>query len=89
MSVWFVLVFLFLSNGQNPFNKPESIVFDGENDRYLVSNFGSGDIVQVNTIDENEMTTTPSPVFEPFNEELSWCLGMHIMGDILYVSSNL
>jgi len=83
------LVILFLTSAQNPFNQPESIVFDVKHDRYLVSNYGSGEIVQVNTIDDNEAVTTPSPVFEPFNTELSWCLGMHIMNDTLYVSSNL
>jgi len=69
---------LFPCHSQNLLNNPESIVYDSVYDRYLVSNCGDGQIVQ---IDSNGMQSY-------FNTDLSNTLGLHIVGDTLFVSSN-
>ena len=73
------LVCLFFHcHSQNLLNNPESIVYDHSLNRYLVSNCGDGQIVQ---IDSNGLQSY-------FNTELTYTLGLHIVGDTLYVSSN-
>lgn len=83
-SLFFVLVC-----GQNLLNEPESVVYDVKYDRYLVSNCGDGSIVQVKTLAVEETEDNASHIYEYFNTELSIALGMHILGDTLYVSSDI
>jgi len=64
--------------GNNLLNNPESVVYDESNNRYLVSNCGNGKIIQ---IDSNGQQSY-------FNTELTYTLGLHIVGDTLFVSSN-
>jgi len=64
--------------GNNLLNNPESVVYDESNSRYLVSNCGNGKIIQ---IDSNGQQSY-------FNTELTYTLGLHIVGDTLFVSSN-
>jgi hypothetical protein len=74
-----LLLCLFLpAKSQNLLNNPESVVYDKVFDRYLVSNCGDGQIVQ---IDNNGVQSY-------FNTQLTYTLGLHIAGDTLFVSSN-
>lgn len=76
LSIFMLLAFF--SNAQNLLNNPESVVYDENNNRYLVSNCGNGKIIQ---IDSNGQQSY-------FNTELTYTLGLHIVGDTLFVSSN-
>jgi sugar lactone lactonase YvrE len=67
------------SQAQNLLNNPESVVYDSLYDRYLVSNFGDGSIVQIDA-DGNQSY---------FSTALPRIAGLHIHGEILYVASNL
>ncbi|MFC2103378.1 T9SS type A sorting domain-containing protein [Bacteroidota bacterium] len=58
------------------FNNPESVVYDTLNNRYLISNVGSGNIVQI----ENSGDTSF------FSTVLTRTLGLVIVGDILFVT---
>lgn len=74
-----ILVFsLILCNAQNLLNNPESIVYDSAADRYLVSNCGDGQIVAIASDGQQSY----------FNTDLTSTLGLHLVGDTLYVSSN-
>jgi len=66
-------------NAQNLLNNPESIVYDHINDRYLVSNFGDGTIVQIDSNGEQSY----------FSTTLTRMAALHIYGDTLLVASNL
>ena len=74
----FLILIPFFSYPQNFFNNPESIAFDSLNSRYLVSNVGNGDIVQVKP---DEDTTF-------FYTGLTRTLGMVIVDSILYVADS-
>jgi sugar lactone lactonase YvrE len=63
---------------QNLLNNPESVVYDSSNHRYLVSNWGDGNIIQMDIAGQQDY----------FNQELSSTAGIHIVGDTLFVSSN-
>ena len=65
---------------QNLLEQPESVVYDLAENRYLVSNYESGNIVQ---IDSNEVQSYYSTQFAGHG-----LVGMHILGDKLYVSVN-
>lgn len=67
---------LFLDD--NLLNNPESVVYDAGDDRYLVSNCGNGNIVQIDSSGQQSY----------FNTELSYTLGLCTVGDTLFVSSN-
>ncbi len=73
-----LLCSLSLLNAQNLLNEPESIVYDAANERYLVSNCGDGTIVQIDG----------AGVQSYFNTDLMFTLGLHISGDMLFVSTN-
>ena len=60
----------------NILDNPESIVYDSTNNRYLVSNYGDGSIVQINANGTQDYFITG----------LGKCLGNHITGNTLYVS---
>ena len=65
---------LFIS--ENLLNQPESAAFDSTHNRYLVSNYGDGSIVQINSNGTQDYFITG----------LGKCLGNHITGNTLYVS---
>ena len=65
---------LFISD--NLLNKPESAAFDSTQNRYLISNYGDGSIVQINSNGTQDYFITG----------LGKCLGNHIAGNTLYVS---
>lgn len=69
---------MFLTSGTNAqfFNGPESVTYDALKGRYLISNVGSGDIVQIS--DAGDTTF--------FDRTLSRTLGMVIVDNILYVA---
>ncbi|MCP4704941.1 MAG: hypothetical protein GY865_10050 [candidate division Zixibacteria bacterium] len=71
------LILLLVSTGlcQNLLNNPESVVYDLNNDRYLVSNFGNGNIIQIN--DEGNQTL--------FYTGLPRSRGITIYQEILFV----
>jgi sugar lactone lactonase YvrE len=64
---------------QNLLNNPESVVYDSLADRYLVSNFGDGSIVQI--ISDGSQSY--------FNTTLTRIAGLHLKDNILYVAANL
>jgi hypothetical protein len=53
--VMFVTIPLFL-HAQANYDRPESAVFDATNDRYLISNTGSGDIISVPRLELNNLS---------------------------------
>ena len=59
------------------FNQPEGSTYDPVGDRWFVSNYGNGAIIQIdNQGEQTYFSTYPSSA-----------LGMHIVGDTLYVAS--
>ncbi|MCD4795294.1 MAG: T9SS type A sorting domain-containing protein [Bacteroidales bacterium] len=64
---------------QNLLNNPESVVYDSISDCWFASNWGDGNIVR---IDNSGQQTYLSEV-------LSSTAGLHIVGDTVFVSSNL
>jgi sugar lactone lactonase YvrE len=68
----------------NPLNaqllyNPESVVFDSANNRYLVSNWGDGNIVQIDSAgNQSYFSTAPTRL-----------AALHIIGNTLLVASNL
>jgi len=62
----------------NLLNIPESVVYDSVYNRYLVSNIGDGNIIQIDSGGHQSY----------FNTELNLSIGIHIVGDILFVSSD-
>jgi len=76
-----LLLFLFCicsAYAQNLYFGPESVVFDNTANRYLVANYTNGAIIQVDSIGAQDY----------FKVGLGHCLGMHIIGDTLFVSCN-
>lgn len=88
MSVTTVILILYMITGQNLLDKPESVVFDEQNDRYLVSNCGNGHIIQVLTRDKVGPNGEPLPFHSPFNTDFSSVRGIYILDDILYAASD-
>ncbi len=60
-------------------NEPEGIVFDSVNNRYLVSNWADGSIVQIDAT---------YGMRGYFKTGLGNCSGMHIAGNVVYVACN-
>ena len=77
------IIALVLFNGkadaQNLLNNPESVVFDSLNERYLVSNFADGNIVQIDDLGNQSY----------FDTTLTRIAGLMIHGDTLFVASSL
>ena len=65
-------------SAQNLLNQPESVAFDTLNNRYLVSNVGGADIIQIETD-----FVTQSYYKTDLGE---YCAGNHIVDDIFFVS---
>ncbi|RKY91659.1 MAG: hypothetical protein DRQ13_11185, partial [Ignavibacteriae bacterium] len=62
----------------NLLNQPESVVFDSLYNRYLVSNWGDGNIIEISISGEHSY----------FNTELDQAAGLHIVGNVVYVASS-
>ena len=73
-------LFIHSLSAQNLLNNPESVVFDSLNNRYLVSNWGDGAIVQIDTIGVQSYFTTAL-------QNLFNLAGMYIFGDTLLVAA--
>ena len=74
------LVFIMLSsycNSQNLLDTPESIIYDSSHSRYLVSNYSTGDIVQ---IDSNGHQSY-------FVQNANAIQGLEITGNVVYVGA--
>lgn len=67
----------FVSITQNLLYQPESVVYDSENSRYLVSNFWDGCIIQIDSLENQEY----------FTQRLVHIAGLHIVGNTLFASS--
>ncbi len=65
-------------SAQNLLNQPESVAFDTLNNRYLVSNVGGADIIQIETD-----FVTQSYYKTDLGE---YCAGNHIVDDIFFIS---
>lgn len=74
--VIFCIPFSLLS--QNLLIHPESIIFDEQHDRYLVTCNGNGNIIGIDNLG----------VQDTFKAGFSNLLGSHILGNTIYVSSN-
>lgn len=64
------------ANTQNLLNLPESVVYDAPRNRYLVSNWGSGDVVQIDS----------TGVQSIFLDNQQCFAGLQIVGNTLYVA---
>jgi hypothetical protein len=70
-----------VADAQNLLNNPESVVFDASKNRYLVSNWGDGAVVEIDSNgDQNYFNTDLQG-----NHNIA---GLHIAGDILYAACN-
>jgi len=78
IGIFMLISFLFpvVVKAQNLLNLPESIVYDFQNKRYLVSNWGSGNVVQ---IDSNGIQSI-------FLNNSQCYAGLHILGNVLYAA---
>jgi sugar lactone lactonase YvrE len=63
---------------ENLLNNPESVVFDPTNNRYLVSNWADGNIIEIDNMGRQTY----------FNTDLDQAAGLHILEDVLYVASS-
>ncbi len=76
-------VFFFLTSflyGQNLLNNPESVVFDSPNKRYLISNWGDGAIVQIDSL--GNQTYFSDTLLNKFK-----VAGLYIYGDTLLAAA--
>jgi PKD repeat protein len=75
------LLFFFLLSDisfcQYPFISPESITYDPGRNRYLVSDQGNGDIIQIDSLGN----------YSPFNTGLTIAKGMIVRNDTLFVAA--
>jgi len=80
VSQFFLLIFIifYTSNlvSQNLLNLPESVEYDPFNNRYLVSNWGSGDIVQIDSLGNQSV----------WLDYVQGFAGLHRKDNILYVA---
>ena len=76
LTLIFSSIFSYVARAQSLYNNPESVVYDSVRNRYLVSNVGGGNIVQVNSDGSTSY----------FSTVLTRTLGMVIIGDTLYVA---
>lgn len=74
--LFFLILFPFVLHSQIFFDNPESVAYDTINNRYLISNVGSGDIVQIKSTGDTTY----------FYTGLTRTLGMVIVDSILYVA---
>ncbi len=76
---FFLAMFTFLSfslSAQNLLNKPEHVVWDQINHRYLVTNYGNGKIVAIDTSGSQQVVI----------EGIPNCLGIHIVDTTIFIT---
>jgi len=76
---FFLTMFTFLSfslSAQNLLNKPEHVVWDQINHRYLVTNYGNGKIVAIDTLGNQQVVIQGIP----------GCLGIHIVDTTIFIT---
>ena len=73
-----ILAIPLTAESQNLLNNPESVVFDSLQNRYLVSNWGNGAIVEIDSTGAQSY----------FSVALAHVAGLHIVGDTLWAASN-
>ena len=79
ITIFFIsVVFSVTCLSQNLLNNPESIVYDSLYNRYLISNWGDGNIIEISNSGEHNF----------FNTELDQAAGLHIVGNVVYVASS-
>lgn len=66
----------FLLPAQNLLNKPEHVAWDPVNDRYLVTNYGNGKIVAIDTLGNQQVVI----------EGIPNCLGIHIVDTTIFIT---
>jgi hypothetical protein len=74
------LIFFIISsycNSQNLLDLPESIIYDSSHYRYLISNYGTGDIIQIDSTGEQR----------PFVSNANAIQGLEITGNVVYVGA--
>ena len=59
---------------QNLLNNPEGVVYDLSNNSYLISNYGDGKIIRIDSLGQQSI----------FNEDCNSLAGMHLVGDTLF-----
>jgi len=67
-----------LCYGQDTYHNPESVVYDPAADCYYVSNYGTYTVVVSDT----------SGILDTLATNMTECLGMHLLNNMLYVSCN-
>lgn len=72
----FLIVFVDQTFSQNLLNNPESVIYDSLYDRYLVSNHGTGDVIQIDSLG----------IQTPFVTNQQCYRGLHIVDSVLYAS---
>jgi sugar lactone lactonase YvrE len=71
--------YLPLGYSQNLLNRPESVEYDFHSDRYFVSNYGDGNIIQIDNFGQQSI----------FHSGFTRLAGLHKIGNILFVAANL
>ena len=76
--IFFIFIFFYSSNlvSQNLLNLPESVEYDPFNNRYLISNWGTGDIVQIDSLGNQSI----------WLENVQGFAGLHRKDNILYIA---
>lgn len=72
-----ILLLGLVSSAQNLLNNPESVVYDPVYDRYLVSNWEDGNIIEIDNNNNQQY----------FSTVLEQSAGLHIANDTLYAAS--
>ena len=82
MATPFIIFLLFnlFSYAQNLLNNPESVVFDPANERYIISNWGDGGIVQIDSL--GNQTYFSDTLLNKFK-----VAGLYIYGDTLLAAA--
>ena len=76
LTIGFILI-SFVGLAQNLLYNPESVVYDSVNNRYLVSNFEDGCIIQIDSLENQNY----------FTQGLVHIAGLHIVGNTLFAGS--
>lgn len=71
-----ILVLTSSSVAQNLLNKPEHVVYDQVNHRYLVTNYGNGKIIAIDTMGNQQVII----------EGIPNCLGIHIVDTTIFIT---
>jgi len=77
--IYLILVIPLLVSAQNLLNNPESIIYDHVSDSYIVSNWGNGALVRIDSVgNQSYFSTQLQGMFS--------AVGLHVYGDTLLVA---